>query len=74
VDLEREAAGGANGVAAASGTSAWNIAATEGTSANVCFHYASLLYCRVFLVILMDGAVAMAAAARDDGIAIGSHA
>ena len=73
MDLEREAAGRANGVATACGMLALNIAATEVTGTYVCFHRASLPYHRVSLVILMDGAVAVTAAARDDGIAIGSH-
>jgi hypothetical protein len=46
VDLDREAAGRANGVAAADAMPALGVAATDGTATNVCFHCDSLLYCR----------------------------
>lgn len=43
MDLEREAAGGANGVAAADAMPDLNVATTEGTATDVCFHSAASL-------------------------------
>jgi len=74
VDLEREAAEGANGVAAVFGTPALNIAATEWTGTHVRFHRSLFCNAGFSLVILMRGALTMAAAARDDGVEVGSHA